>query len=59
MMALRTIPWRYCENGKTKTSLKLLDDDSRVNEIARIIGGAISDFSLSHAKLMLDAGKNY
>lgn len=47
------------ENGKTKTSLKLLDDDSRVNEIARIIGGAISDFSLSHAKLMLDAGKNY
>lgn len=47
------------ENGKTKTSLKLLDDEGRVNEIARIIGGSISDFSISHARLMLEAGKNY
>ena len=47
------------DNGKTKTSLKLLDDESRVNEIARIIGGSISDFSISHARLMLEAGKNY
>ena len=46
------------ENGKTKTSLKLLDDEGRVNEIARIIGGSISDFSISHARLMLEAGKN-
>lgn len=47
------------ENGKTKTSLQLLDDEGRVNEIARIIGGSISDFSISHARLMLEAGKNY
>lgn len=47
------------ENGKTKTSLKLLDDEGRVNEIARIIGGSISDFSISHARLMLEAGKIY
>lgn len=46
------------ENGKTRTSLKLLSDDERVYEIARIIGGTISDFSISHAKLMLEAGKN-
>ena len=46
------------ENGKTKTSLKLLSDEERVYEIARIIGGTISDFSISHAKLMLEAGKN-
>ena len=45
------------ENGKTKTSLKLLSDEERVYEIARIIGGTISDFSISHAKLMLEAGK--
>lgn len=47
------------ENGKTKTSLKLLDDDGRVKEIARIIGGSVSDFSVAHAKLMLEAGKNF
>lgn len=46
------------QNGVTKTSLKLLNDDDRVREIARLIGGNISDFSLSHAKLMLEAGKN-
>ena len=45
------------ENGKTKTSLEKLDDEGRIREIARIIGGEISDFSLSHAKLMLEAGK--
>lgn len=45
------------ENGGTKTSLKLLSDEERVYEIARIIGGTISDFSISHAKLMLEAGK--
>lgn len=47
------------ENGKTKTSLKLLGDDDRITEIARLIGGNISEFSKSHAKLMLDAGKNF
>lgn len=44
------------ENGKTKTSLKCLDYDGRVKEIARIIGGEISDHSIQHAKLMIDAG---
>lgn len=46
-------------DGKTKTALKLLDDEDRVCEIARIIGGTVSDFSKSHARLMLEAGKNY
>ena len=46
-------------NGKTKTSLELLNDDGRVKEIARIIGGEISDFSLNHAKLMLETGKKF
>lgn len=46
------------ENLKTTTALKNLSDDERINEIARLIGGNISNFSISHAKLMLDAGKN-
>ena len=46
-------------DGKTKTSLQNLDYDGRVREIARIIGGSISDFSLSHAKLMLEAGLKF
>ncbi len=44
-------------NGVTRTSLRLLDYDGRVREVARIIGGTISDFSIEHAKLMLNAGK--
>lgn len=44
------------KDGITRTSLKLLDYDERIKEIARIIGGAISDFSMAHAKLMLEAG---
>ncbi len=47
------------ENGKTATSLKLLSDEDRICEIARIIGGTVSDFSKSHAQLMLDTGKKF
>ena len=47
------------ENGKTRTFIKLLTDEERVCEIARIIGGAVSNFSLEHAKLMLDNGKKF
>ena len=46
-------------DGKTKTSLKNLDYNGRVSEIARIIGGNISDFSLGHAKLMLEVGMKF
>lgn len=48
---------KFVQNGKTKTILKLLSDNERVEEIARIIGGEISDYSLSHAKLMLETAK--
>lgn len=47
------------ENGKTKTKLELLSIEKRIAEIARLIGGNISDFSLNHAKLMLEAGLNF
>lgn len=45
--------------GKTKTSLEFLSNERRVEEVARLIGGNISDFSLNHAKLMLEAGYNF
>ena len=50
---------KFEENGKTKTKLELLNSDRRVQEIARLIGGNISDFSLNHAKLMLEAGNKF
>lgn len=50
---------KFDDNGKTKTNLKLMIDEDRIFEIARLIGGSISDFSKSHAKLMLDAGYNF
>ncbi len=50
---------KFEQDGKTKTMLETLTDEKRVNEIARIIGGSISDYSISHAKLMLEAGKNF
>ncbi len=47
------------KDGVTRTSLAHLEKEERVSEIARLIGGAISDFSRSHAKLMLEAGENF
>ncbi len=45
------------QNAKTKTTLKCLTEEERVKEIARIIGGEISDFSLNHSRLMLENAK--
>ena len=50
---------KFDDNGKTKTSLKLMLNEDRIFEIARLIGGSISDFSKSHAQLMLEAGYNF
>ena len=38
---------KFDDNGKTKTQLALLSPENRVAEIARLIGGNISDFSLT------------
>ena len=46
-------------DGKTKTDVQKLDSNTRIREIARLLGGSISDFSMNHAKLMLEAGKNF
>ena len=50
---------KQVENEKTRTTVKRLDDEARVYEIARLLGGTVSDFSINHARLMLEAGKNF
>lgn len=44
---------------KTETSLKELDSDGRVREIARIIDGDLTDTSISHACEMLERAEEY
>jgi len=38
------------ENGKTKTSIKLLNEEEVLQEIARISTGEVTEISLNHAK---------
>jgi DNA repair protein RecN (Recombination protein N) len=48
------------EEGKTFTSIKKLDLDSKINEIVRIIGGdECGDGAKLHAKEMINIANNY
>ncbi len=43
------------ESGRTETNVRLLDESGRVQELARLVGGADDDMSaLSHARSMLE-----
>lgn len=46
-------------DGKTQTFIKQLNDAERINEVARLIGGTISDYSIQHAKFMMSSGENF
>ena len=46
-------------NDKTQTKVKLLSDEERLKEIARLIGGTVSNHSLEHAKFMVDSAKAF
>lgn len=46
-------------NGKTQTLIKQLDTPERINEVARLIGGTISDHSIEHAKFMMSSGEKF
>ena len=49
---------KVTENGHTFTNIIPLDEDGRINEVARIISGdKITDISLANAKEMLQLGK--
>ena len=41
------------ENNKTNTKIKLLTDNEKIEEIARIASGVITDISLEHAKELI------
>lgn len=41
---------KQIENNKTKTKVKLLNEEEVLREIARISSGAITDISINHAK---------
>ena len=46
-------------NDKTVTSLKSIDGEDRVLEIARLIGGKITEHSIIHAREMIEEGKEF
>ena len=44
--------YKYEENGRTISHIKLLDGEERVRELARILSGDESEISLEHARKM-------
>lgn len=45
---------KYVQNNETSTSVHILEEEERVQEIARMLSGdAISDASLEHARMLL------
>ena len=46
---------KNAENNKTKTSVKELNEDEVIREIARISSGSISNAALEHAKELRSA----
>ena len=45
-------------SGRTKTSVRLLEDADRTDEIARMLSGAtVTDTSLKHAEQMIKASR--
>ena len=50
---------KIVKDGKTRTILTKLKDTERINEIARLIGGTVSDHSLNHAKFMMQNAKDF
>ena len=46
--------YKYGENGRTISHIKLLDGEERVRELARILSGDESEISLEHARKMLE-----
>jgi len=46
-------------NDKAITSVKELNEYERIEEVARLIGGKLSEHSLTHAKEMIAEGKEF
>lgn len=50
---------KYEEDGKTKTGVKTLDSDGKIKEIARMLGSASNDTSISLSRDMIDSADAY
>jgi len=50
---------KHTVDGKTATAVREINDDDRIKEVARLIGGKITDHSLNHAKEMIVDGINF
>ncbi len=46
-------------SGNTYTSIVKLEDKDRLNEIARLLSGNLTSSSLTHAKELIESGKNF
>ncbi len=46
-------------NGQTASDIREVQGDARVREVARMLGGAITDTSRAHAQVMLDTAKGH
>jgi len=46
-------------NGQTASDIREVQSDERVREVARMLGGAITDTSRAHAQVMLDTAKGH
>ena len=45
------------QSGQTASDIRGVRDQARTQEVARMLGGAVSDTSLAHAQAMLDAAQ--
>lgn len=50
---------KQTDGQRTQTSVTLLDEDRRVGELARLVGGEVSTLSGEHATQMLQWSRNY
>jgi len=50
---------KYDENNQTITSVRQLNDDEKIEEIARMLSGSINQTSLNHAKEIIDNANGY
>ncbi|MDE2431240.1 MAG: DNA repair protein RecN [Burkholderiales bacterium] len=47
------------KDGQTSSDIRAVDDTERVHEIARMLGGAITDTSRAHAQAMLQSAREH
>ncbi|MDE1997309.1 MAG: DNA repair protein RecN [Burkholderiales bacterium] len=47
------------KDGQTSSDIRAVDDTERVREIARMLGGAITDTSRAHAQAMLQSAREH